>query len=198
MEGCERALPADGMLRAMFPFVLDEWATWERTGQRPLVDPLPPAELLPDPANPTGPQDLVVVQGPDAMDVLELARQAEASDLGVGTLEMVDRTVDRFCRDYPTAPPAVLIPRVQQRLGYLTKLLKGKVTLAQHRQLLVASGWLTTLLACLQFDYGDLVDLLVWRLLGSLDQPALLEPGPGAHQRDQVRPLTARQRPSAA
>jgi hypothetical protein len=41
MEGCERVLPADGMLRAMFPFVLDEWATWERTGQRPLVDPAP-------------------------------------------------------------------------------------------------------------------------------------------------------------
>src|SRR6266508_1840814 len=154
MEGCERVLPADGMLRAMFPFVLDEWATWERTGQRPLVDPLPPAELA-DPVTVTGPQDLVVVQEPDAADVLELARQAEASDLGTGTLEIIDRTVDRLCRDYPTAPPAVLIPRVQQRLRYLTKLLKGKVTLVQHRQLLVASGWLTTLLACLQFDYGD-------------------------------------------
>jgi hypothetical protein len=29
------------------------------------------------------------------------------------------------------------------------------VTLAQHRELLVAGGWLTTLLACLQFDFGD-------------------------------------------
>jgi hypothetical protein len=35
MEGCERVLPADGMLRAMFPFVLAEWQVWERTGQRP-------------------------------------------------------------------------------------------------------------------------------------------------------------------
>jgi tetratricopeptide (TPR) repeat protein len=155
MEGCERALPADGMLHAMFPFVLDEWATWERTGQRPLVDPLPPAELLAAPANLTGPQDLVVVQDAEVADVLELARQAEASDLGAGTLEMVDRAVDQLCRDYPTASPALLIPRVQQRLRYLTKLLRGKTTLAQHRHLLVASGWLTTLLACLQFDYGD-------------------------------------------
>jgi tetratricopeptide (TPR) repeat protein len=155
MDGCERVLPADGMLRAMLPFVLAEWQTWEQTGQRPLVDPLPPAEVLPDPVHVTGPQDLVVVQAADAADVLELARQAEASHLGGGTLEMIDQSVDRLCRQYPTVAPSVLIPRVQQRLRYVAKLLDGKVTLAQHRQLLVAGGWLTTLLACLQFDYGD-------------------------------------------
>jgi hypothetical protein len=86
---------------------------------------------------------------------LELARQAEASDLGGGTLEMIDKSVDRLCRQYPTVAPSVLIPRVQRRLGYVAKLLDGKVTLTQHRQLLVAGGWLTTLLACLQFDFGD-------------------------------------------
>ena len=32
MEGCERALPAAGMLRAMFAFVLAEWDVFERTG----------------------------------------------------------------------------------------------------------------------------------------------------------------------
>ena len=37
IEGCERALPAAGMLRTMFPFVLAEWDVFERTGQRPLV-----------------------------------------------------------------------------------------------------------------------------------------------------------------
>ena len=41
-----RPLPAAGMLRAMFAFVLAEWDVFERTGQRPLVDPLPPAEML--------------------------------------------------------------------------------------------------------------------------------------------------------
>jgi hypothetical protein len=143
------------MLRAMFAFVLAEWDVFERTGQRPLVEPLPPAEMLPDAANLTGPEDLVVVQEGNLVDVLELARQAEASDLGGGTLEVVDRTVDRFCRDYPTAAPAVLSRRVELRLHYLAKLLRGKVTLAQHRHLLVDSGWLATLLACLQFDLGD-------------------------------------------
>ena len=133
MEGCERVLAAGGTLRAMFTFVLAEWEAFQRTGQRPPADPLPPAELLPDAANVTGPEDLVVVQEADLVDVLELARQAEASDLGGGTLEVVDRAVDRFCRDYPTVSPAVLAPRVQQRLRYLAKLLRGRVTLAQHR-----------------------------------------------------------------
>jgi hypothetical protein len=155
MEGCERVLPADGMLCARLPFVLAEWQVWEQTGQRPTTDPLPPAEILSDPLHLSGPQDLIVVQEPNSDDVLELARQAEASDLGGGTLEVIDRTVDRFCRDYPTAAPSVLVPRVEQRLRFLVKLLDGKVTLGQHRHLLVAGGWLATLLACLQFDLGD-------------------------------------------
>jgi hypothetical protein len=93
MEGCERVLPADGMLRAMLPFVLAEWQVWEQTGQRPTTDPLPPAEILSDPLHLSGPQDLIVVQEPNSDDILELARQAEASDLGGGTLEVIDRTV---------------------------------------------------------------------------------------------------------
>jgi hypothetical protein len=155
MEGCERVLPADGTLRAILPFVLAEWQVWEQTDQRPTTDPLPPAEILSDPLHLSGPQDLIVVQEPNSDDVLELARQAEASDLGGGTLEVIDRMVDRFCCDYPTAAPSVLVPRVEQRLRFLVKLLDGKVALGQHRHLLVAGGWLATLLACLQFDLGD-------------------------------------------
>jgi hypothetical protein len=83
--------------------------------------------MLPDTANLTGPEDLVVVQEGDLVDVLELARQAEASDLGGGTLEVIDRTVDRFCRDYPTAAPAVLVRRAELRLHYLAKLLRPKL-----------------------------------------------------------------------
>jgi DNA-binding XRE family transcriptional regulator len=75
MEGYERALPADGMLRAIFPFVLAEWDVFERTGQLPLVDPLPPAEVLSEPLNIHGPKDLVVVHDADLVDVLELAHR---------------------------------------------------------------------------------------------------------------------------
>jgi hypothetical protein len=37
LEGCERVLPADGMLRAKFPFVLAEWQVWEQPGRRRLA-----------------------------------------------------------------------------------------------------------------------------------------------------------------
>jgi hypothetical protein len=52
-------------------------------------------------------------------------------------------------------PPALLIPRVQARLRGLRRLHTGRVNLTQRRQLLVAGGWLATLLATLQFDAGD-------------------------------------------
>ena len=58
----------------------------------------------------------------ERLEVLELARQAEASDLGSGTPETIDRTVDRFCRAYPSAPPRLLIPDVGMRLGDLSRL----------------------------------------------------------------------------
>jgi tetratricopeptide (TPR) repeat protein len=61
----------------------------------------------------------------------------------------------RWASTYASAPPALLIPRVQARLRGLRRLHTGRVNLAQRRQLLVAGGWLATLLATLQFDAGD-------------------------------------------
>jgi tetratricopeptide (TPR) repeat protein len=84
-----------------------------------------------------------------------LALHAEASDIGAGTMETIDQKVDRYCRDYPTTSPALLAPRIQRRLHEVKRLLSGKVTLSQHRHLLVAGGWLSVLLACLQFDMGE-------------------------------------------
>src|SRR4029450_1367905 len=72
-----------------------------------------------------------------------------------GTLEGLDRTVDRYCRDYPSTAPDVLAVRVRRRLRDVHRLLGGKLTPTQHRHLVVPGGWLATLLACLQFDLGD-------------------------------------------
>jgi tetratricopeptide (TPR) repeat protein len=63
--------------------------------------------------------------------------------------------VDRYCRDYPTTPPALLEARTRRQLHEVKALLRGKVTLAQHRELLVAGGWLAVLLACVQLDMGN-------------------------------------------
>lgn len=40
-------------------------------------------------------------------------------------------------------------------MGYVTDLLGKRVTLAQHRELLVTAGWLTAVLACAYYDAGD-------------------------------------------
>ncbi|HEV2257755.1 MAG TPA: tetratricopeptide repeat protein [Streptosporangiaceae bacterium] len=95
-----------------------------------------------------------VVPGGD-LGLIELARRAEASDLGSGTLEMLQQSADRLCRDYPVVDPRVLSDQARTRLGYVTGLLGKRVTLAQHRELLVVAGWLSALLACTLYDAGD-------------------------------------------
>jgi transcriptional regulator with XRE-family HTH domain len=95
-----------------------------------------------------------VVPGGD-LGLIELARRAEASDLGSGTLELLQESADRLCRDYPVMDPRVLSDQARTRLGYVTDLLGKRVTLAQHRELLVVAGWLSALLACTLYDAGD-------------------------------------------
>ncbi|WP_424534945.1 hypothetical protein ACOZ38_32845 [Sphaerisporangium viridialbum] len=45
--------------------------------------------------------------------------------------------------------------RTQKRLAQVTRLLSGRLTLAQHRELLVITGWLTALLGCVHYDLGE-------------------------------------------
>jgi hypothetical protein len=87
--------------------------------------------------------------------LIELARRAEASDLGSGTAELLQVSADRLCRDYPVTDPRVLSSRARSSLRYVTDLLGKRVTLAQHRDLLVTAGWLSALLACTCYDAGD-------------------------------------------
>lgn len=87
-------------------------------------------------------------------ELIELARKADVSDLGSGTLELLDLAVGRMCRDYPAADSAELSARAMKHLHYVTRLLEGRTTLAQHRDLLVIAGWLAALLACTRYDEG--------------------------------------------
>jgi transcriptional regulator with XRE-family HTH domain len=89
------------------------------------------------------------------IELIELARRAETSDVGSNTLGLLTAAVDRMCRDYPVAHSADLSARAAGHLAYVTKLLDGRVTLVQHRELLVIAGWLAALLACTRYDDGD-------------------------------------------
>ena len=147
VEKCEEVLPSGAMLRAMFRFVTDEWDDWERLGGMPPTASIPPpAEIVASPAQLSSASFLEALNE-DAMEATELARHAEASSIGAGTLERLDRAIDRLARDYPSTPPALLEARVKRRIREVHQLLAGRLTVAQHRHLLVAGGWLATLLA---------------------------------------------------
>jgi transcriptional regulator with XRE-family HTH domain len=92
----------------------------------------------------------------DEIAALELARRAEASDIGSGTVERLELIVDDLAIAYPATPPADLLVRVRTHLGYIGRLLDARSTLSQHRRLLVSGGWLSLLAAtCLVDLHSD-------------------------------------------
>ncbi|GAA2636810.1 helix-turn-helix transcriptional regulator [Actinomadura fulvescens] len=88
-------------------------------------------------------------------DLIDMMQRAEASDLGPAALEMIDVAVDRLCRDYPSVSPDQLCMRGKTHMERLLRLLDGRTTLAEHRELLVRTGWLAALLACAFYDDGE-------------------------------------------
>jgi hypothetical protein len=88
----------------------------------------------------------------DEIAALDLVRLAQASDVGTGTVERLELAVDELAIAYPGTPPADLLSRVRGYLGYVSRLLDARATLAEHRRLLVVSGWLSLLAATTLID----------------------------------------------
>ena len=91
----------------------------------------------------------------ELVDTLDLARMVSVSDIGQGTLDTLQEAAELLCRAYPNASAAELRTRTKQRLRYISGLLHGRLTLAQHRELLVTIGWLALLLGCVHYDLGE-------------------------------------------
>ncbi|HEX7147734.1 MAG TPA: helix-turn-helix transcriptional regulator, partial [Actinomycetota bacterium] len=141
VERCDEALQADGVLLMVWSLVDLEGTLTATDGDEPALE-----VAAPD-ARP----------GPDGavFEAVEVARRAEASELGPGTLAGVERTVARLRDAAAGTPPGELIPAVLAQLGYVGRLLERRPTLAQHRRLLVAAGWLSVVVAQLSFEAGD-------------------------------------------
>lgn len=92
---------------------------------------------------------------PNGFELIELTRRAGQSTIGLETLEELKVTTDELCRAYSTQDPAVLRGRTTTHLRYVLRLLDGRTTLDQHRELLVRAGWDALLLGCVAFDDGD-------------------------------------------
>lgn len=92
------------------------------------------------------------VDGDEEIEAWELARLAAATDVGATTVERLERTVDDLAVAYPGTPPAELLDRVRRHLGYVSTLVDKRMTLDEHRRLLVVGGWLSLLAATCAID----------------------------------------------
>ncbi|WP_232236054.1 helix-turn-helix domain-containing protein [Nocardia sp. BMG51109] len=86
----------------------------------------------------------------------EWLKRIEASDIGGDTLDRIELAVDDLAAAYPTTPPGELLVRIRQYLGYAGRLMDSRMTLAQHRRLLVTSGWFSLLASTCHIDLGEL------------------------------------------
>lgn len=84
----------------------------------------------------------------------EWMRRASVSDIGGDTLERLEMAVDDLAAAYPTTPPGELLDRIRRHLGFAGRLMDSRKTLAQHRRLLAAVGWLSLLASTCHIDLG--------------------------------------------
>ena len=101
-------------------------------------------------------RELVRLMEARGIGVRELARRAEASDVGNGTAQRLGMAADDLAVAYPSSPPAILLERLRTHLGCTGRLLDARATLAQRRSLLMSGGWLSLLAAtCLTDLHRD-------------------------------------------
>lgn len=106
---------------------------------------------------------MLVPDGVDGADALELVNRLTASDVSAATLELLARRVNRLCRDYPVRPAPELLAESRGWLDRSLELLERRTSLAAHRELLVSAGWLSALVACLYYDRGQVAGARTWQ-----------------------------------
>jgi hypothetical protein len=96
--------------------------------------------------------DLVTIAG---MDTLELVSRLQRSDMDDATLNGLRVLSDTLCSEYPFTPADQLLTEGRAWLGRITQALSQRLTLQQHREILVLGGWITLLIACVEHDTGN-------------------------------------------
>ena len=91
----------------------------------------------------------------ELFDTMELACLIDGAEIGVGTLDALEEATDLLCRAYPKTPSAALKVRIKRRLKHVIDLLGRRITIDQHRRLLVVAGWMTALLGCVHYDMQE-------------------------------------------
>ena len=91
----------------------------------------------------------------ELFSTMELARLLDGADVGAGTLDSLEEAADLLSRSYPKTPSPVLKARIKKRLEHVINLLGKRITIDQHRKLLVIAGWMTALLGCVRYDMRE-------------------------------------------
>lgn len=88
----------------------------------------------------------------DEAQALELSERVGASDVGSATLGLLRAAFDDLAVAYSTTTPKQLVERLRVHLAYVNRLLNARMTLAEHRELLVMGGWFSLLAATVHVD----------------------------------------------
>ncbi|WP_167479508.1 XRE family transcriptional regulator [Nocardia sp. JCM 34519] len=145
-------LPTDSTL-------LRNWRRWESGESRPDDFYAPiiaaafdtvTAAFFPK-ARPNRDDELLSATG---MDTLEFIGRLRMSDVSAATLDAIRITAERLCCEYPIADPHELHTEGTAWLRRITSLLDGRLTLSQHREILVLAGWVALLVGCVDYDIG--------------------------------------------
>jgi len=94
------------------------------------------------------------VVGLDGIEAIELLQRVEATDVGHRTLAAIAESLGSLCRDYTHIAPAKLLPSLVAFQVLIGRLLDGRATLAQRRELVSQAGWLSLLTATADLDLG--------------------------------------------
>jgi transcriptional regulator with XRE-family HTH domain len=99
---------------------------------------------------------------PRVMHAMRVAQQASASRLGADTVEQLQRAVEYYAGVFRRTLPEMLYPELLSVRLHVGGLLDSKLTLSQHRDLVVTAGWLSNLLGLVCFDLGDQLAAAAW------------------------------------
>ena len=82
--------------------------------------------------------DVLAITG---MDTLELVSRLQRSDLDEATLNGLRVMADSLCSEYPFMPADQLLTEGRAWLRRITQFQGQRLTLKQHREILVQAGW---------------------------------------------------------
>jgi tetratricopeptide (TPR) repeat protein len=143
------------------PSLLRQWKRWEAGEITPgdFYQPIIAATfgtvthaMFPAPPRRDADAEVLAMSG---MDTLELVNRLQRSDLDQATLDGLRIMADRLCSEYPFMPPDQLLTEGRAWLRRIATMQGQRVTLRQHREILVQAGWVALLVGCVEYDTGD-------------------------------------------